>query len=270
MPPPLPSSLPLRLRVQFAITMRLTVVLRRLGLRETAISLRHDLARARRLAHERRGSARHSRPALHKMDLALDAIIDRDAGIFVEAGGFDGYTQSNTYYLERFRGWRGILVEPMPEHAALARRNRPGARVVQSALVAPDFAEPTVTMQFGDLMTTLSGPGSEDWVAPGLVLGWHDPRRETVPARTLSDIIAEAGDPPIDLLSLDVEGHEAAALSGLDLDRHAPAWIVVEMHDLTAGRSAIAPILGERYVEHGELSPLDVLYRRRDVEPARR
>jgi len=72
------------------------------------------------------------------MDVQLDRIIDRDRGFFIEAGGFDGFTQSNTDYLERFRGWRGILVEPMPELAALARRNRPEARVLRYALVGHD------------------------------------------------------------------------------------------------------------------------------------
>jgi hypothetical protein len=33
------------------------------------------------------------------------------------------------------------------------------------------------------------------------------------------------------------------------------------MHDLEAGRAAIAAVLGARYIEHGLLSPLDVLYR---------
>ncbi len=261
----MPADLPLRLRLQFAVTRRLTALLALLGLREAVISLRHDLARARRLTFERFGSARYSRPALHGMDVALDRIIDRDGGIFLEAGGFDGVTQSNTYYLERFRHWRGILVEPMPELAALGRRNRPGARVVRAALVDRDFAQETIAMEFGDLMTTVSRPGAEKWVAAGLVLGWRDQRTEHVAARTLSSIIEELGDPPIDLLSLDVEGHEAAALRGLDLDRHAPSWILVEMHDLQAGRAAIAPVLGDRYVEHSELSPVDVLYRRGDV-----
>lgn len=261
----MPSDLPLRLHLQFAVTRRVTAVLALLGLREWAISLRQDFARARRRLFERFGSPRYSQPALHAMDVQLDRIIDRRDGIFIEAGGFDGITQSNTYFLEHFRGWRGILVEPMPEMAALARRNRPGAKVVRGALVDMAFTGDTIAMEFGDLMTTVSRPGAADWVAQGLVLGWRDHRTEQVPVRTLSTIIDEAGNPPIDLLSLDVEGHEATALGGLDLARHAPAWILVEMHDLDEGRAAIGAVLGERYVEHGTLSPLDVLYRRVDV-----
>lgn len=258
----MPPDLPFSLRLRYALMRGLTTVLGRFGLREPVISFRHDLMRARRLAFERLGSARYSQPALHNMDVKLAAIIDRDGGVFIEAGGFDGFTQSNTYYLERFHGWRGILVEPMPELAALARRNRPATKVVCGALVDRAYAAPTVTMEFGDLMTTVSRPGAGEWVSQGLVLGWRDHRLEEVPARTLSSVIDEAGCPPIDLLSLDVEGHEVSALGGLDFDRHAPAWILVEMHDMDAGRAAIVPVLGDRYVEHGELSPVDVLYRR--------
>jgi FkbM family methyltransferase len=258
-------DLPLRLRIQFALTRRCTALLRRVGAREAVIAVRFSARRSSRRLFERLGSARYSRPALHELDSKLDRIINRENGFFVEAGGFDGYTQSNTYYLERFRGWRGILVEPMPELAAEARRNRPHATVFQCALVPSDHAETSIVMEFGDLMSTVSGTHEADWTAPGLVLGWRDHRVERVPARPLSDVLEEAGSPDVDLLSLDVEGYETSVLSGLDLARHAPAWILVEMHDLTVGRQAMATVLGQRYVEWAQLSPLDVLYRRRDL-----
>lgn len=221
-----------------------------------------------RRAFERFGSARYSRPALHEMDRKLDSIIDLDSGFYVEAGGADGYTQSNTYYLERFRGWRGILVEPMREMAAAARRNRPDVRVFECALVPFDHDQQDVEMEFGDLFSSVRGVHGQDgdWVKGGLVLGWRDHRIERVPARPLSDLLDEAAVAGFDLLSLDVEGYESDVLRGLDLSRHAPAWILVEMHDLEAGRAAVGAVLGGRYVEHGVLSPLDVLYRRIDLD----
>ncbi len=265
--PPMPKNLPLRLRLQFTVTQVLTRVLKTFGLRESVIQTRYALARARRGASERRGSHRHSRPALHEMDRKLDMIIDRDSGFFIEAGGHDGYTQSNTYFLERFRNWRGMLVEPMPEMAAEAKRNRPASRVFQCALVPFGYPDQDVEMEFGDLFSTVRKSGKEDeaWVRNGLVLGWRDHRVERVPARPLSSLLDELDVSEIDLLSLDVEGYEPEALRGLDLTRHAPVWILVEMHDLKAGREAIGEVLGSHYVEHELLSPLDVLYRRVDA-----
>lgn len=262
--PPLPSGLSTRLHIQFTITRQVTRALAMLGLRESAIRARYAFTRTTRQMLERTGSMRRSHPALHGMDRKLDAIIDRDGGFFVEAGGNDGYTQSNTYFLERFRDWHGMLVEPMPEMAAQAQRNRPASHVFQCALVPLDHPDQGVEMEFGDLFSTVRDARGDagSWVSQGLVLGWRDHRVERVPARPLSSLLDELGVSNIDLLSLDVEGYEPQALLGLDLSRHAPAWILVEVHDLQTGRAAIAEILGERYVEHELLSPLDVLYRR--------
>jgi FkbM family methyltransferase len=204
------------------------------------------------------------------MDRKLDGAINRDGGFFVEAGAADGFTQSNTYWLERFRGWRGILVEPMPTFVAECRVERPDAIVVHAALVPADYDGDTVRMAFGDLMSSVHGSRGDaaterEWLQAGLRLGWRDPYEMDVPARTLSSILDDHGAPEVDLLSLDVEGFEPQALRGLDLDRHAPRWIVVEAHHVEKGRSAIEAILGDRYVLEAQISPLDLLYRRHDV-----
>jgi len=266
---------PLRTRLQITVARGLTRTLKLTGQRDRVIRARKARDRRRRLAAEAAGDDRLSHPALHDMDRKLDAILDKDEGYFVEAGANDGFTQSNTYWLERFRGWRGLLVEPMQELYDEARAERPGATLVRAALVPLDQDGETVTMHFGDLMSVVDGarggPGGEaEWVAPGLVLGWRDGYRADVPARSLSSLLDELGAPAeIDLLSLDVEGYEPQVLRGLDLNRHAPRWILVEVHDVQTGRPPLEAVLGDHYVLHGALSPVDLLYRRADVlEPA--
>ena len=55
---------------------------------------------------------------------------------------------------------------------------------------------------------------------------------------------------------------------GLDLERHAPRFVLVEMRDTEADRGPIEAILGERYIDVDALSPFDILYARADVARA--
>lgn len=255
----------LRFRTQIVLTRVATRTLRRVGLRERVITWRLDRRRSARAAAEARGSDRLSRPALHELDIKLNAILDRDGGFFVEAGANDGYTQSNTYWLERFRGWRGLLVEPMPELAAEARKSRPASTVKQCALVSTEREAQKIRMHFGDLMSVVDGARKSDWAGNGTVLGWRDSHELDVDARTLSSLLDEIAAPEVDLLSLDVEGYEASALEGLDLARHAPRYVLVEIHNPDCDRPPIDAVLTGRYEEHSWLSPMDLLYVRCDV-----
>lgn len=76
------------------------------------------------------GSQRYAWPALLNLDRRLAELVDPGPGTFVEAGAHDGFTQSNTYWLERHGGWSGLLVEPVPSLARRAARRRPRSRVV--------------------------------------------------------------------------------------------------------------------------------------------
>ena len=200
---------------------------------------------------------------LSGLDRRLVAHLPTGPGFFVEAGGNDGLKQSNTFYLESRRGWRGLLVEPVPRLAQRCTKNRPRARVIHAALVPPELAGRPVSLVDVDLMTVTT-PTSDltaDQVehvasaerAQGIV------RREVqAPGRTLSDCIDSAGLPRIDLLSLDVEGFELGVLAGLDLTRHAPAWALVETRD----PDAVAEVLGSAYERVDRLSEHDWLFRR--------
>ena len=233
-------------------------------------SLRQSLKRLRRGAGEALGVERYSRPALHDIDRKLERHLDRDGGVFIEAGANDGVRQSNTYYFEKIRGWTGLLVEPVPELAAECRKNRRASVVAESALVAQDVAGATVDLRVAGLMSTVAGAlgdgaATADHVAAGrAVQGLAEARTIRVAARTLSALIDEAGIVgEIDLLSLDVEGAEEAVLRGLDFARHAPRFICVEAR----AEAGIAAVLEPRYRMVEVLTDVgthrDLLYARR-------
>jgi FkbM family methyltransferase len=203
------------------------------------------------------------------MDKQLARHIDVKNGFFVEAGANDGYHQSNTYWLERVHGWRGVLVEPVPSLYRAAVRERRNARVFNCALVSTGYTEDRVRLLYGGMMTTVSGTrGTDDadraWVQAAHAVGQEKPEHElTVAGRTLSSILDEVQAPEIDLLSLDVEGFEPQALAGLDFDRHAPRWILVEIREGASSRDEVETVLGDLYETVEQLSPYDVLCRRR-------
>lgn len=256
---------------RWAILPRVTAV------RRQWIRRRRDLNRARRRLFEQTGSARYSRPANDEMDRKLERYLPEHGGFFVEAGAFDGFIASNTYYLERFKAWTGVLVEPIPLLCSHCVRERPHSKVFNCALVAPEFESDQLTMLYGGCTSvvkggwqhvlTADGPGESqrEWSARGCRYEGRDPDEITVPALTLTAVLEQADAPRIDFLSLDVEGHEAQVLRGLDLGRYAPRFVLLEvLESLGPARAELEAILGPTYREIARLSSSDVLFSHED------
>ncbi len=215
----------------------------------------------RRRVFEWAGSDRYSRLALNGLDQKLRAYLDFRDGFFIEAGANDGLMQSNTYWFERFRGWRGLLIEAVPEKAAACRRNRPGAVTVQSALVGSKDVR-SVRINTADLMAFIPGSFGEEEEKLRLSTAMAAQKlarigQIEVPARTLSEILDANGSPRVDLFSLDVEGFETEVLKGLDLSRHRPAYILVETRQI----ETVIQLLGGNYALLDHLSHHDYLLR---------
>jgi FkbM family methyltransferase len=203
---------------------------------------------------------------LDGLDKRLLSYVGNRNGVFVEAGANNGLNQSNTAYLQFYRGWKGLLVEPIPELAAECRLNRAGAIVEQCALIACGSKVSVVEMTYCNLMSIVKGArGSDaadaDHVAAGVkyLAADDSPKLYHVPAQTLDDLFRKNGLIRIDLLSLDVEGYEAQALKGIDFNRVAPSWILVEANDPVAVEDVLLP----RYDFVALLSHHDRLYRLR-------
>jgi FkbM family methyltransferase len=226
--------------------------------------LRHRATRkrfvhARRRAFEAVRSTRYSRPGHDGIDAKLERHLP-STGVFVEAGANDGYTWSNTYFLERFRNWHGVLIEGIPALSEECRRLRSRSTVYNCALVGPDYAEPYVTMTYSDLRSLITG--SEQQMEQQALAATAAPYKVRVLARTLDDVLQDAGVKCVDFISLDLEGLEAPALRGLDFERHSPTWLLVEIA-AGGGRQAVEAVLGSDYEAVEELTPGDVLYHRR-------
>jgi FkbM family methyltransferase len=227
-------------------------------------SVARSVKRFRRRVFELFGSDRYSHPAYADLDRKLEPYVSMDGGVFVEAGAYDGYWGSNTYWFERFRGWSGVLVEPVPELAARARKERPRSRVFQCALVPPELGGTSVSLLSQGVMSVLAGPRDEAQSEHALRGDRSSAVEIVVPGRCLSDVLDEAGVGEIDLMTLDVEGLESAVLRGLDLRKHAPRFLLVEILQGSQARTEVERLLGTIYRHEAKLSSRDHLYRRVD------
>lgn len=225
----------------------------------------------RRRLYELLGNPRYSMPSLNELDKKLGRYLGFRNGFFIEAGANDGFSQSNTYYLEKFLGWRGVLVEAVPELYEECKKERINASVHNCALVAGDYAEASIEVHYANLMSLVEGArksaeAQARHISAGIaVQNLSGSYSVKVPARTLESILDGIRPPPkIDFFCLDVEGYERDVLRGLNLDKYAPIYILVEASYFEEVNS----MLEDRYDLVEKMSSHDYLYRLKNGERA--
>ncbi len=142
-------------------------------------------------------------------------------GVFVDVGAYHPKKFSNTYALYK-RGWRGINVDLDPIKIEAFRLAR---RADHSVCAAVSDRCTTVKVYAGrkyDLGATIDPDFAR--AAAGAV-----PIRE-VETTTLDAILKASpyADREIDLLSIDVEGHDYQVLTSIDLAKYKPKIVIVE------------------------------------------
>jgi FkbM family methyltransferase len=175
------------------------------------------------------------------IDKEIEPYLNYDNGFFVELGANDGKNQSNTLYFEKFRNWKGVLVEPSPNNYINCLKVRsPGTRVFCNACVSFDFNDKFVEMHYDNLMTAGlniqrdiegSDPDINIVGRPGKKI---DIRYNygAIPA-TLNSILTLSNAPKIvDFLSLDVEGAEIEVLKGVDHNEFRFKYMLIECRDI--------------------------------------
>lgn len=206
---------------------------------------------------------RKNKPGLNNLDEKLSKYLSFKDGFFIEAGANDGYKQSNTYYLERKLGWKGVLIEGIPELYEVCKKIRPNSSVFNYALVSDSLRTPTVKMHYADLMSVVEGSLKDrnleaEHINKGLKVQKLDSSYSLdVQTITLTELLDQMGNiTKINFLSLDVEGYEAEVLKGLDFDKYYPDFILVEARFF----NEVDSILNKKYKLADKLTLHDYLY----------
>jgi FkbM family methyltransferase len=146
----------------------------------------------------------------------------------VDVGCFHPFYASNTARLYG-KGWRGLNVDMDERKIRLFRIFRRRDKSVAAAVSdQPDQLVQISRPRHGSY-------GSRDKLEPA------QNSEKALKTKTLTQLIDDAQLDRIDFLSIDVEGHDFAVLSGLDFKRFKPQLICVEIHvkdskEITEGR----------------------------------
>jgi FkbM family methyltransferase len=199
--------------------------------------------------------------ALFDLDRRVSKHLNgRRNGFFIEAGANDGIKQSNTLYFERYLGWRGLLIEPIPELARACMTNRPNAIVEHAALVPFDHPDSIVMRSCGLMSVVRNGmrsPAEEnEHVRLGAEIQNIKAYDVTVPAKPLQAILDRHAIVKADLFFLDVEGFEAQVLAGIDHDRFTASCLVIEARY----KDEVERSLGHRYRALEQLTDNDYIF----------
>ena len=153
-------------------------------------------------------------------DIYLNENIfkNKQNGVYIELGALDGILYSNTKFFEDSLNWKGILIEPHPEKFKLLQQNRPNKFLFNNLISCHE--EPLTFRYFEDIHAAVSG--IENTLPQFLIENFFE-RNPYLPQNkivikpiSLTEIVKGTNLTHIDLLSLDVEGHEYEVLKSWD------------------------------------------------------
>ena len=184
-------------------------------------------------------------------------------GIFVDIGAYDGEKFSNSLFFERYMGWRGLCVEPLPSAFAELVAKR---QAICRQVCIGDFE--------GEADFTEVDAGIDEKMLSGLTQQFdsrHVDRLTRVSTNTvhrkvavkrLSSLLTEHDLLHVDYCSIDTEGSELNIIADLDLKKFAISVLTIENNYDDVRLPQLMAAKGYDFVTKLEH---DYVFRRKDV-----
>ena len=158
------------------------------------------------------------RKAQHLQDLFVLSELDyRTDGFFVEFGATDGLSISNTWLLEKYFNWKGILAEPAKIWHDRLRSNR--NCIIDTRCVWKESGQDIIFNQTeSPELSKIDSVVNDDWAKD-----IREINATQYPVRTVSlnDLLEEHLAPrDIDYISIDTEGSEFDILEAFDFNSY--------------------------------------------------
>ena len=182
--------------------------------------------------------------ALNNLDKKLLKYINYNNGFYIECGANDGVDQSNTWHLEKFKNWHGILIEAHAETFNELKKNRNKNNIlINNFLVSNKYKSKIVNISNNDLISKFSTTNEGSSLSTPI---------------TLTEVLKKSNVPKlIDLFSLDVEGYEFEVLEGIDFENYKFKYFLIETNNFDKLNSYL---IAKKYKFIDKLSNHDYLF----------
>ncbi len=152
-------------------------------------------------------------------------------GVFVDVGAHDGLALSNTYFFEKFMGWTGLCVEPIPEVYNRLKTNR-NCICVQGCIFEDRDDVPFLMITgWAEMLSGLIenyDPKHIKRIQWEIDLNGGSSEVIKVKCYNLTQLLIDNNIQHIDYLSIDTEGGELNILRSIDFTRIDIDMIEVE------------------------------------------
>ncbi|MBP0463166.1 FkbM family methyltransferase [Roseomonas sp. PWR1] len=170
---------------------------------------------------------------------------------FLQIGGNDGVLADPLFGWHKEHPWTGAIVEPVPNYFAKLKSlhaDRSGIQLFQCAVSDTPgeltlwFVGSRAASRYPDWTQGLASSSREHLLRHGVA--HEDCEQIVVPTKTPEQICAEASFERIDLMCIDVEGHELPILRAFPFERVRPAITIFEAwHMDDATRATLRDVL---------------------------
>lgn len=194
---------------------------------------------------------------------------NNQGGVFVDIGAHNGIKYSNTYFLEKEKGWKGICIEPIPERFAELQSCRDCVCIQGCISDIEGISQ----------LLMVSSPVVDTEMLSGLLHKYDNRHLERVKREIirnggsyqlidvqcyiLNDLLENNGIAHVDFLSIDTEGGEFDIISSIDFARFRIDVITVEDNYRDPRFIPYLTEKGYTYVTHLDQ---DLIFVRNDIQ----
>jgi len=206
----------------------------------------------------------------------IDECLNFKNGFYLECGANNGIRQSNTIFLEKYLGWKGILIEPNLKYLNQCKLHRSSENIFYGCALVSDEQTKTVFGNFDEdhggeaLMAMMDWNPDESLYEVGYIECIKDKfktrKKVEVPAKTLQSILIENNIKHIDFISLDMEGYEYESLKHFNFSLFDINYILIEHGNRPKYEQIITDLMiKNNYNLYKKISINDNLYRKNNL-----